>query len=168
MDVVSSLLDFMSCTSNYAHISWRWSENVCPLKSILCRGGAFDAIRQEMIDAIDIWATFCPSKGSPRISLINTYQALVFQDFKQFITCLEIREWPILSLKLCNCMSMVSRRIWNWPFMVVLASLLSEAGSILSGPLSQVFLRQFIPSLVIALDLLNRNLIITDQACYHS
>lgn len=46
--------------------------------------------------------------------------------------------------------------------MDVLACLLSETWAILSGPLCQIFLRELIPSLVIALDLLNRYLIITD------
>lgn len=168
MDMVSSLLDIVCCTSHGAHIRWRWPEYIGALKTILCSWCSFDAIRQEMIDAIDIGAAFCPSKGSPRVSLINTYQALVFQHFKQLITWFQIGKWSILSLKLCNRVGIVSRWIWNWAIMDVLACLLSETGTILSGPLSQIFLREFIPSLIISLDLLNRYLIITNQTCYHS
>lgn len=46
--------------------------------------------------------------------------------------------------------------------MDVLACLLSETRAILSGSLCQIFLRELIPSLVIALDLLHRYLIVTN------
>ena len=59
--MVSSLLYVMSGTPDYAHVSgWR-SENIGALKTILCGRGAFNAIRQEVIDAIDVGAAFGPS-----------------------------------------------------------------------------------------------------------
>ena len=82
VDVISCLLNFVSCTSYNTHVSrWR-SENIGPFEPILCCWGPFNAVRQEMIDAIDIWTAFLTSQSGPGISLINTYQTLVFQYFK--------------------------------------------------------------------------------------